>query len=365
MQRTTPPFRSEINGSFLRPQCIKDARADFEAGRITSAEKDAIEEREVAKLVAQEEAIGLPVVSDGEFRREWWHLDFLAGLTGVQKYEAERGYQFHGGVVTKPHNVKVVGKIDFPDDHPFLNHCKYLQSVTKNAVCKFTIPSPLLLCHPAIMNKEVYPNDQDFYDDLGKTYKKALNAFYAIGLRYLQVDDTVWTALCDEGCRQLYIDNGIDVQEMLKQWAAIFNHFLSDKPADLTVSMHACRGNYKSTYFCSGSYDFVAPILFGTVNLDAFFLEYDDERSGTFEPLKHIKNQFVVLGVFTSKSGKLEDKELIKARVAEAAKYVPLEQLCISTQCGFASTEDGNCLTEEEQWNKLKYIIEISKEIWK
>ena len=192
-----------------------------------------------------------------------------------------------------------------------------------------------------------------------------MNAFYALGLRYLQVDDTCWTALCDKNARQGYIDLGFDIPTMLHQWAGIFNGFLEGKPADLTVSMHACRGNYKSTYCFEGAYDFVAPYLFGEVKLDALFLEYDDERSGSFEPLKYIKNQFVVLGLFTSKRPELEDKEVIKARVNEAAKYVPLDRLCISTQCGFASTEDGNKLTEEEEFNKLKHIIAISKEIWK
>lgn len=189
--RTSPPFRADINGSFLRPQCVKDARAQFSAGKITAAEKDAIEEREVAKLVEKEEAIGLQVVSDGEFRREWWHLDFLSGLDGIEEFVPEHGYVFHGGVETKARNIRVVGKIDFPEDHPFLNHFKYLNSLPKKAICKFTIPSPLLVCFPGTMNRTVYPNDQDFYDDLSKAYKKALNAFYQLGLRYLQIDDTM------------------------------------------------------------------------------------------------------------------------------------------------------------------------------
>ena len=365
MQRTSPPYRADINGSFLRPQCIKDARVEFNAGKITAAEKDAIEEREVKKLVEHEKSIGLPVVSDGEFRREWWHLDFLAGLTGVDRIETERGFQFSEGVVTKPHNCKVVGKIDFPDDHPFLNHFKYLKSVAGDYPCKFTIPSPLLLIHPFIMNREVYPNDQDFFDDLGKAYKKAVHAFYALGLRYLQVDDTVWTAVCEPSNRKPYEDFGFDMDKLLHQWANIFNQFLEGKPADMVISMHACRGNFRSKYFCSGAYDYVAPVLFGEVKLDALFLEYDDERSGSFEPLKFIKDQFVVLGLFTSKRGELEDKEKIKARIQEATKFIPLEKICISTQCGFASTEEGNELTEEQQWNKLKFILEVSKEIWK
>lgn len=363
--RSSPPFRADINGSFLRPQCVKDAHAQFAAGKITAAEKDAIEEREVAKIVQKEESIGLQVVTDGEYRREWWHIDFLAGLSGIEEYQPEKGYVFHGGVETKARNIRVVGKVDFPDDHPFLNHFKYLNSLPKKAMCKFTIPSPLQTCFPGIMNKEVYPNDQDFYDDLSKTYKKALNAFYNLGLRYLQLDDTMWTLLCDESPRKVYIDCGYDVQKMLHQWAGIFNGFLEGKPSDLTVSMHACRGNFKSTYAWTGAYDFVAPVLFADVKLDAFFLEYDDERSGSFEPLKYIKDQFVVLGLFTSKRPQLEDKEVIKARVKEASKYVPLDHICISTQCGFASTEEGNNLTEGEEFNKLKHIIAISKEIWK
>ena len=266
---------------------------------------------------------------------------------------------------TQPDSYKIVGKIDFPDDHPFLNHFKYLKTLPKKAICKFTIPSPLLLLLPPCLNKEVYPNDEDLYADLTKTYTKALKAFYALGLRYLQIDDTIWTALCDENARKWFSNNGGDFSKLFHQWVDIFNGFLDGKPDDLTVSMHLCRGNFKSTYCYEGAYDFVAPYLFGEIKLDALFLEYDDERSGSFDALKYIKNKKIDLGNFTSKRPELENKDAIKARVQEATKYVPLERLCISTQCGFASTEEGNILTEEEEFNKLKYIIEISKEIWK
>ena len=365
MQRTSPPFRADINGSFLRPQCVIDARVQFEEGKITAEQKIAIEQREIAKLVQKEESIGLQVVSDGEYPREFYHLDFLCALTGVKKFKGDHGFRFKGGIETKPLFYKVVGKIDFPDDHPFLNQFKYLKTLPKKAACKFTIPTPLLLFIPYVMNKEVYPNDIDFLADLVKTYKKAIKSFYDVGCRYLQIDDNTWTSMCDEENRQNFIKSGFDIPKMLTQWQNLFNEILKDKPNDMVISMHVCRGNYKSDYCYEGSYDFIAPYLFGGVNVDAFFLEYDDERSGTFEPLKYIKNQFVVLGLFTTKRPELEDREVIKARVKEASKYVPLDRLCISTQCGFASTEEGNNINEEEQFNKLKYIIEISKEIWK
>ena len=369
MWRTTPPFRADINGSFLRPQAIKTARQQLAEGKITQEQLRKVEDEEIAKLVAKEEEIGLQVVSDGEFRRSWWHFDFLEGLTGVEGYETETGIQFHG-VQSRHRNVRVVAKIDFPDNHPFLDHFRYLKSITKNAISKMTIPSPSVLHFRGgskLIDKSVYPNLDLFFEDLGKAYRKAIHAFYNIGCHYLQLDDTVWAYLCSEEQRRLCRERGDDPERLMVYYANTLNYALADKPKDLTVSMHICRGNYRSTWFSEGGYEYVSKILFETVKIDAFFLEYDSDRAGGFEPLKHIKshgNQFAVLGLVTSKSGKLESADDIKARIAEASKYLPKEQLCLSTQCGFASTEEGNVLTEEEMWEKLRFIIKIAKEVW-
>ena len=368
MWRTTPPFRADINGSFLRTQAIKDARQQFHENKITAEQLKQVEDAEIAKLVAKMEEIGLQVVSDGEFRRSWWHFDFLEGLTGVEGYETEGGIQFHG-VQSRHRNVRVVGKLDFPSTHPFLEHFKYLKSVTKNAIPKFTIPSPSVLHFRGgtkSIDKNVYPNLDLFFEDLGKTYRKAIHAFYDIGCRYLQLDDTVWAYLCSEEQRRLCVERGDDPEKLAQYYADCINYALADKPKDLLVSMHVCRGNFRSTWISSGGYEYVAELLFGKVNIDTFFLEYDSERAGGFEPLRFIKpgNQFVVLGLVTSKSGELESAETIKARIEEAAKYVSKDQLCLSTQCGFASTEEGNTLTEEQQWNKLKFIIDVAKQVW-
>ena len=365
MQRTTPPFRGDINGSFLRPAAIKEARQQFSEGKITKDQLRQVEDAEISKLVQKEEEFGLPTVTDGEYRRSWWHFDFLQNLTGVEGYEPQDALSFSSNTKTRKWNIRNVGKLDFPDNHPFLDHFRYLLKCVKKAVPKMTIPSPLQLLNLGIWNKEVYPNEEDYYKDIGLTYRKAIKAFYDLGCRYLQIDDCVWTKISSEKGRQNWIDAGYDPAKLAQTFADIYNSALEGKPADMCISMHACRGNYRSFWFCEGGYDFCAPYLFGQVKLDALFLEYDSDRAGSFEPLKHIKNQFVVLGLITSKTGKLEDKEFIKSRIQEAAKYVPLEQLCLSTQCGFASTEEGNSITEQDQWNKLQLVLDVSKEVWK
>ena len=364
MQRTSPPFRGDINGSFLRPQAIKEARQQFHDGKITQEQLTKIEDEEIAKLVQKEEDFGLPVVTDGEYRRSWWHFDFLQNLTGIEGYVPENALSFNDGMKTRSWNIRNIGKLDFPADHPHLQHFKYLLTCVKKAVPKMTIPSPLQLCNVGIYNKEVYPNEEDYFRDIGLTYRKAIKAFYDIGCRYLQIDDCVWTKICSETGRKGFQDAGYNTDKLLQTFADIYNSALEGKPADMTISMHGCRGNYRSHYFCEGSYDYCAPYLFGQVKLDALFLEYDSDRAGGFEPLKYIKNQFVVLGLITSKTPELEDKQFIINRLNEAAKIVPKEKLCISTQCGFASTEEGNALTEEQMWNKLRLVLDIAKEYW-
>lgn len=367
--RQSPPFRADINGSFLRPPKIKDARRDFQEGRISKEALKQIEDEEISKLVAKEEELGLQVVTDGEYRRSWWHFDFLEGLTGVEGYETEQGIQFHG-VQSRHRNVRVTGKIDFPDNHPFLEHFAYLKRITKKAIPKMTIPSPSVLHFRGgskLIDPKVYSNLDDFFTDLGHAYKKAIHAFYNIGCRYLQLDDTVWAYLCSEEQRRLCRERGDDPDQLVHYYAKTINFAVSEKPADMTISMHICRGNFRSTWFSEGGYDYVAETLFGVVKIDAYFLEFDSERAGTFEPLRFIKkggNQFAVLGLVTTKSGTIEHPADIKKRIEEASKFLPKEQLCLSTQCGFASTEEGNILTEEEQWEKIKFVVQTAKEVW-
>ncbi|MED3642473.1 5-methyltetrahydropteroyltriglutamate--homocysteine S-methyltransferase [Caldifermentibacillus hisashii] len=357
---TKAPFKADQVGSLLRPERIHKARKDFQEGTITAEELRAIETEEIKRIVDKQIEIGLKAVTDGEFRRRFWHTDFMEHLNGVEGYIPEQGYQFVG-VETEKYNVRVVGKVSFNPDHPHLqDFIEFKEIVGDRAIAKMTIPSPNQFFYPGILNEEVYPDVEDFAKDLIQAYRDAIQAFYNAGCRYLQLDDVAIAGYCipdiPEDERQKSIDLALRVA----------NGVLEGKPDDLIVTTHLCRGNYQSAWAFEGPYDYIAPTFFAKEKVDGFFLEYDDERSGGFEPLKYIPKggPKVVIGIFTSKSGKLEDKEAIKARIQEAAKYVPLEQLCISTQCGFASTHHGNKLTEEEQWAKLKYIIDIAKEVW-
>ncbi|MDU3076036.1 MAG: cobalamin-independent methionine synthase II family protein, partial [Mixta calida] len=309
----------------------------------------------------------LQVVTDGEFRRAWWHFDFFDGLQGVERYEAEQGIQFNG-IQTKARGVRVTGKLGF-GDHPMLEDFRYLNSISGDAVAKMTIPSPSVPHFRGgrkMIDAEVYPDLADYFDDLAQTYRDAIKAFYDAGCRYLQLDDTVWAYLCSEDQKRQIRERGDNPDELAQTYARVLNKALEGKPADLTVGLHVCRGNFRSTWISEGGYEPVAEILFGGVNIDAFFLEYDNERSGGFEPLRYIKpgHQQVVLGLITTKEGALEDPQTVKARIAEAAQYVDINQICLSPQCGFASTEEGNNLSEAQQWEKLRLVVDIAKNVW-
>jgi len=312
-------------------------------------------------------ACGLTVVTDGEFRRAWWHLDFFAALQGVELVEVNQGIQF-SGIQTKAQSVRVTGKVAF-GDHPMLEDFRFLKSISGNAEPKMTIPSPSVLHFrggAAAIDRTVYPNLDDYFADLAVTWRDAIRAFYDAGCRYLQLDDTVWAYLCSDAQRQQIRERGEDPDELAQIYARVLNQALEGKPDDLTIGLHVCRGNFRSSWIAEGGYEPVAEVLFGTVNVDAFFLEYDNDRSGDFAPLRFIRpgKQQVVLGLITTKTGELENREQIKARLKEAAQYVDLNQVCLSPQCGFASTEEGNAITPAEQWEKVRLVTGIAAEVW-
>ena len=366
MTRTKPPFRADHVGSFLRPAALKEARAKREKGAISQAELKAVEDREIEKIVAKQEEIGLKFATDGEFRRSWWHFDFLGMLDGVELYEADQGIQFQG-VQTKAQSLRIVGKLGF-SDHPMLEHFKFLKSHTR-LTPKMTIPAPPVLHFRLAkdgISKKVYPDLDRFFHDLGETYKKAVKAFYDAGCRYLQFDDTVWAYLCSQEELQKARERMANVDGLQPIYARVINTALEARPADMTITTHGCRGNFRSTWIAEGGYEPVAETLLGRLNYDGYFLEYDTERAGGFEPLRFLPKgkKIVVLGLVTSKSGTLEKRDDIKRRIEEAAKFASLEQFCLSPQCGFASTEEGNILAEDEQWAKLAMIAEIAEQVW-
>jgi 5-methyltetrahydropteroyltriglutamate--homocysteine methyltransferase len=363
---SSAPYRADEVGSLLRPPAVKNARAARAEGRIGAAELREVEDSAIRDVVRKQEAVGLKAVTDGEFRRAWWHFDFLGELQGVEVVEAERGIQFQG-VQTKAQTLKVSGKVDF-DGHPMLDHFRFLKSVTK-VTPKMTIPSPSVLHFRGgreAISRDVYPDMDCFYADTAEAYRKAVQAFYDAGCRYLQLDDTVWAYLCSEKERQAVRDRGEEPDALLAIYRDMIQHAIKDRPDDLTVTTHVCRGNFRSTWISEGGYEPVAEILLGQTDYDGYFLEYDSDRAGGFEPLRFLPrgDKRVVLGLVTSKTGDLEDKSTIERRIDEATKYAPLDQFCLSPQCGFASTEEGNILTEEAQWNKLALIVSIAKEVW-
>lgn len=369
MTKPLAPFRFDIVGSFLRPDYLKEARAQFAAGNITQEELTAIEDKAIIELIEKEKAVGLNAVTDGEFRRSMWHLDFLAALDGVKEVGAE-----HWSVEFKGHQPKsktaiIDGTIDF-NDHPFLQHFLFTKKAAGETLVKQTIPSPTMLHLICCVREENYQPIEQYKDeaklfaDIAAAYRKAIKAFYDEGCRYLQIDDTSWGEFCDPNKRAAYEARGFDMDKLAHDYVSLINESLKDKPEDLAVTIHICRGNFRSTWFSSGGYDPVAPILFPNLNVNGFFLEYDSDRAGGFEPLKYIASQKVVLGLVTSKEGALENPDDIKARIKEASRFVPLGQLCISPQCGFSSTEEGNIITDEDQWNKIALIRDIANEVW-
>ena len=365
------PFRLDHVGSFLRPERLKEARAKFNDGEITAEELERVENEEIIALIEKEKELGLKSVTDGEFRRAFWHLDFLENLDGVELVEVDHfSVQFKDKDV-KPKTLRIVGKVDFSENHPFVKHFKFLKEHAGDTPVKLTIPSPSMLHLITQVREKNYvsierykDNEALFYDDVVAAYRKALQCFYDLGCRNIQLDDTSWGEFCALDKREAYEARGFDLEKIARDYVDVLNRVIEWKPEDVVVNMHICRGNFRSTWFSSGGYEPVAKTLFGHCRVDGFFLEYDSDRAGDFTPLRYIKDQKVVLGLITSKSGDLEDKDEVIARIKEASQYVPLDQLCLSPQCGFSSTEEGNILTIEAQWDKLKLIDEIVHEVW-
>jgi 5-methyltetrahydropteroyltriglutamate--homocysteine methyltransferase len=363
--RTTPPFRADHVGSLLRPAALKEARAKFAKGEIAAAALKAVEDREVERVIKKQEEVGLKSVTDGEFRRSWWHLDFLWGLDGVEKHVMDEGVAF-AAVTTRNEGVKVTGKLGSAH-HPMIEHFKFVAAHTQQTP-KITIPAPSAIYGRPMrtpIDKNVYPDMDVFFDDLGQAYKKAVRAFADAGCRYLQLDEVFIAMLCDEKYRQQMRDRGDDPDRLGELYGDLINTAMSDIPPDMRITMHLCRGNYKSTFMGAGGYEAEQDILFNRIKVHGYFMEYDSDRAGGFEPLKMVpKDRQVVLGLVTTKTGQLESKDELKRRIDAASKYIPLEQLCLSPQCGFASTEEGNILAEDEQWAKLRMICELAEEVW-
>jgi 5-methyltetrahydropteroyltriglutamate--homocysteine methyltransferase len=364
--RTKPPFRADHVGSILRSATLKAAREKAEKGEITAADLKAVEDEEIPKIVAKQEELGLQLATDGEYRRSWWHFDFYGMLDGVEIYELGHGIQFQG-VQTKPKSIRVIGKIDF-SNHPMLDHFKFLKAHTK-VTPKMCIPAPSTMhfrLEPDAVSKDFYPSRDAIFDDLAAAYQKAVRAFYDAGCRYLQFDDTAWAYLCSDVELQKARDRGLDVDHLQETYTRTINKALEARPADMTITTHVCRGNFRSTWIASGGYEPVAQSLLANCNYDGYFLEYDSERAGGFEPLRFLPkgDKIVVLGLITTKTGTLENKDDIKRRIDEATRYVAPEQLALTPQCGFASTEEGNVLAENEQWAKLGMVREIATEVW-
>ena len=364
--RAKPPFRADHVGSLLRPVALKQARAQREKGEITAEALKTIEDREIVAVIKKQEGIGLKSITDGEFRRAFWNYDFLGELDGAEAYLGERKIKFQG-VNPRPMMMRVIGKLGAFSGHPMLEHFKFVKEHAR-ATPRMTIPSPSSMHFRYgrdAIPLSIYPDMADFYRDLGTAYAKAVRAFADAGCRYLQLDEVNLAYLCDPKLRAQVSERGESADELPGIYAKLINAAISDIPADMAITMHLCRGNFQSTFVASGGYEPVAEVLFNTINVHGYFMEYDSERAGGFEPLRFVpKGKTVVLGLVTSKSGKLESKDELKRRIDEAAKFIPLEQLCLSPQCGFASTEEGNILAEDEQWAKLRMIVEVAEEVW-
>lgn len=370
---TNAPFRCDIVGSFLRPDVLKQARADFNAGIIDAAQLKTVEDVAIRDLVAKQKAAGLKVVTDGEFRRSYWHLDFMWGLQGIERRTSREGYMFHDEETTADTAV-VTGPIS-GENHPFVEHFKFVKALAgDDHVARQTIPAPIQTFSEVTLDRcdgqqeslrGVYATDEELADAIAAAYRQVIADLYAAGCRNIQFDDCTWGIYCDTDFVAKTGMQAVDIQKVSELGVALNNAAIEGAPEDLVINTHVCRGNYHSTYAFEGGYDPVAPYLFAHENVDAFYLEFDTPRAGGFEPLAHVaEGKKVVLGLITSKQPGLEDKEAVKARIKEASKYVRLENLYLSPQCGFASCEIGNKLTEEEQWAKIALIQEIAAEVW-
>jgi 5-methyltetrahydropteroyltriglutamate--homocysteine methyltransferase len=368
--RTTPPFRADHVGSLLRPPVLLDARARFAAGEIDAGQLRAVEDAAINDVVAMQEEVGLQSATDGEFRRATWHMDFIYQIGGISTAPGNLSVKFRnadGSLEFTPAAMKVDSKLKI--NHTiFENDFRYLQSVVTTALPKLTIPSPNMVHYrggPAMIDPEVYPDLEEFWSDLSAAYAEQVRRLGELGCQYLQLDDTSLAYLNDPAQRAEIAERGEDAEHLHLRYIRQVNNAIANRPASLAVTTHMCRGNFRSSWVAEGGYDFVAEALFSELAVDGFFLEYDDERSGGFEPLRFVpKGKMVVLGLITTKRGQLEDPDAIKRRIDEAAKFVPLDQLCLSPQCGFSSTVEGNVLTADEQRAKLALIVKIAREVW-
>ena len=370
MCKLQEPFRYDHVGSFLRTEELKKATTQYNENKITKEVYDNIVNEEIAKLVAKQKELGYHVITDGEFRRTYWHLDFMWGFEGVAHEQTGSGVQFDGELASLE-DTYLEGKIK-AKKHPFVEYFKYLkQFEDENTIAKYTIPAPAQTFQQMIVpanietTRKYYATNEELIQDIAVAYQDVIKQFYEAGCRNLQLDDCTWGAIVGDAAKQRYKALGINLEDVKEQLLTVNNLALEGRPDDMVITSHICRGNYHSTFFTSGPYDTVADYVFAEENVDALFLEYDDERSGSFAPLKKVsEDKKVVLGLITTKKPDLEDKEKVINRIRQAAKYIPLERLCLSPQCGFASCAIGNKLTEEEQWAKLKLVKEIAEEVW-
>ena len=381
-----PPFRADVVGSYLRPDYLTEARAKFARGEINQQALTEIENKAITDLVHKQKAAGLHVITDGEFRRSWWHLDFMWGLNGVEKASLKEGYKFQG-IESRPETARLTGKIS-GENHPFIEHFRFLlQFADNNVIPRITIPAPaqffkeLYRPENKAVTESIYPSQTDLIEDIAKAYQTFIAEVYALGCRNLQLDDCTWGMMVDSKynnggvaeqksqCNCNCSSNTTVITQSVEDLAEIFvqmnNAAIEGTPEDLILTTHVCRGNYRSTWAASGGYQPVAAYLFGRENVHAYYLEFDSERAGDFSPLAEVSgDKQVVLGLISSKTSELEDKKTIINRIKEASQYLPLSRLCLSTQCGFASTEEGNELTEEQQWAKIALVTEVAKEVW-
>jgi 5-methyltetrahydropteroyltriglutamate--homocysteine methyltransferase len=370
MPRSTPPFRADHVGSLLRPERLLQAREDFAAERISADELKQIEDDSIREVVRMQEDVGLQSATDGEFRRASWHMDFIYQLDGISKAEDDLVVHFHnteGDLDYTPAALKVTGKIDLHEP-TFGEHFKFLRDTVTSATPKLTIPSPSMVHYrggAAAIDPEVYPDKDEFWTDLTSAYAKQVRMIHELGCTYLQFDDTSLAYLNDPNQRKMMAERGEDAEHLHVAYIRHINEALADKPEGITITTHMCRGNFRSSWVAEGGYDFVAEALFNDLAVDGFFMEWDDARSGGFEPLRFVpKGKYVVLGLVTTKSGELESREDLERRIEEASRFVDLDQLCLSPQCGFSSTSEGNALSEEQQWDKLRLIVETAKSVW-
>ena len=365
--RTRPPFRADHVGSLLRPMELRDARAARKAGTMTAEALRAVEDRCIPAAIKKQEEIGLRAATDGEYRRAYWHFDFVSGLDGVELYEPDQKVMFKGNLPL-PLALRVNGPIRW-NKPVMVDDYRFVASHVRTAVPKQTIPSPSVVHFRGgrrAIDAKTYPDMDMFFADLATAYQGAVRSFAAAGCRYLQLDEVNIAYLCDPEQIAGLVARGEHVENLLQVYGEMINKAIDGRPADMTISMHLCRGNFRSHWVASGGYEPVAEVLFNQINADAYFMEYDSDRAGGFEPLRFVPrgHKVVVLGLITSKTGDLETKDELKRRIDAAAKYLPLEQLALSPQCGFASTEEGNLLTEEQQWAKLRLCVEVAREVW-